>query len=197
MCDGVKDCSSGADEMNCNETCGEYHFKCRSNGRCITDRFVCDNDADCSDGSDEDPAMCRTVRKCTDEEFACKNGKCIPKKWQCDFDDDCGDKSDEPADCAAKQARDGCPTNWWKCEKNYRCVPEWARCNGQVDCRGGDTSDELPANCPSCSKGQFQCKDNKRCIPMRWMCDGAPDCSDRSGMGAFCKNAIAFRRIGA
>lgn len=37
--------------------CGEDKFKCK-NGRCILNRWKCDQENDCSDGSDEDPELC-------------------------------------------------------------------------------------------------------------------------------------------
>jgi hypothetical protein len=48
---------------------------------------------------------------------------------------------------------------------NYqcRCIPNWARCNGQIDCRGSkpgetDASDEAPANCLACNPiGEITC----------------------------------------
>ena len=40
-----------------NHTCSENEFVCQ-NGRCLRERWVCDLDNDCGDGSDEDPNMC-------------------------------------------------------------------------------------------------------------------------------------------
>ena len=71
-----------------------------------------------------------------------------------------------------------CQAGWWKCETNYRCIPDWQRCDGRDDCR--DNSDEKEENCPTCHPtGDWQCK-NKRCIPKRWLCDFDNDCDDES-----------------
>lgn len=34
-------------------TCDESHFKCLSDGECVPDVWVCDDEEDCEDGSDE------------------------------------------------------------------------------------------------------------------------------------------------
>lgn len=50
------------------------------------------------------------------------------------FKDDCGDGSDEPKPECDKVE---CPRGWSRCLNSYRCVPDWAFCNGQDDCRDG------------------------------------------------------------
>ena len=34
-------------------TCDDSHFQCLSDGECIPDQWVCDDEEDCEDGSDE------------------------------------------------------------------------------------------------------------------------------------------------
>ncbi|XP_066985425.1 suppressor of tumorigenicity 14 protein homolog [Macrobrachium rosenbergii] len=57
VCDGVYDCTTGYDELDCGVTpqlqeCFEGYFQC-ANGLCIPDFLVCDGVYDCVTGSDE------------------------------------------------------------------------------------------------------------------------------------------------
>ncbi|CAG4979463.1 unnamed protein product [Parnassius apollo] len=76
-------------------TCTSSEFRCKT-GRCIPMSWRCDNEKDCSDGSDEEPGTCMSQRSsCPEHKFVCTSGHCIPAAWHCDDAADCPDGSDE------------------------------------------------------------------------------------------------------
>lgn len=54
QCNGEYNCEDLSDELQCNVTCAENHFKCHNPPFCIQKEWRCDQDADCADGSDEE-----------------------------------------------------------------------------------------------------------------------------------------------
>ncbi|XP_078313590.1 uncharacterized protein LOC111130469 isoform X3 [Crassostrea virginica] len=74
-------------------TCSNRDFQC-SSGQCIDIRRRCDGVPDCSDGSDEDRAICAVPTLCPEGYFRCADSSCVPGR-RCDGRMDCRDNSDE------------------------------------------------------------------------------------------------------
>ncbi|XP_019629860.1 PREDICTED: SCO-spondin-like [Branchiostoma belcheri] len=148
-------------------TCAENQFQCE-NARCIPIGWVCDNENDCGDDSDEvdcGPPVCE------DNEFTCADGRCIPIQFLCDGDYDCGfdDHSDETG-CEST-----CATPFEFYCQDGECLPLTHRCDGHDDC--GDMSDEVGCSKEVCYQDQFLCP-NGTCIDPHKLCDGVNDCEN-------------------
>ncbi|XP_046548454.1 sortilin-related receptor-like [Haliotis rubra] len=169
MCEpGEVDNQGGICTHNSTTTCAADRFKCR-NSRCIPLTWQCDNDNDCSDGSDEVDCPYAT---CPENSFQCTNGRCIPEKWRCDFDNDCGDSSDERS-CH----HTNCSANKFQCQNN-RCIPKTWVCDNDNDCH--DNSDEV--NCTTmapCRSWEKKCGSGE-CVSSQAYCNGIFDCQDHS-----------------
>jgi len=76
LCDGVKDCSDGVDEMIC--------IPCTDGVGLYSALQHCDGKKQCADGSDEDSC-----------DFTCNDGTHVPLTKICDGVNDCTDASDE------------------------------------------------------------------------------------------------------
>ena len=117
-------------------------FKCTS-GESIVPTWVCDGEADCSDGSDE--GSC----------FSCGSGEVFPPSYRCDFYLDCADGSDEA----------GC--------EGFRCgsgevIPEFLECDLNVDCEdGSDEADCEVFVCDGTAESihpHWQCDGQEDCL---------------------------------
>eukprot|EP00794_Sanderia_malayensis_P017393 gene17393-19134_t len=164
------------DNVSCIASGTEKEFQCEANmfkcadGNCIRERWRCDGDADCKDGSDETEQTCKSVT-CDPSSFLCGTNRCIPSSWRCDRESDCDDASDEK-NCTQKHRN--CTALQFACA-NDKCIQKRWHCDGDNDC--GDWSDEVSCGNRTCAENQFAC-DNSRCISKTWRCDGEADCPD-------------------
>lgn len=107
----------------------------------MSSSFVCDDEADCDDGSDE--ASCPPIT-CSATSFQCNNTVCVPRLWACDGDADCPDGSDEwPQSCGTVRpdtaATHQCSSLEFRCGSG-ECIHGSWKCDGGADCL--DRSDE-------------------------------------------------------
>ncbi|XP_072401756.1 very low-density lipoprotein receptor-like isoform X2 [Diabrotica undecimpunctata] len=169
--------SSGNSDFNFEQdadiSCSLKQFQC-ADKKCIPIFFLCDEERDCEDGSDEDPKECKSNVTCSKDQFKCNSGKCIPSIWQCDNEKDCNDGSDEDEQICQKKV---CNLDEFTCRSvPGECVPLTWMCDDNPDCSDG--SDEKSCN-ETCRSDEFTCK-NGKCIQKRWVCDLDNDCGDNS-----------------
>ncbi|KAG5268284.1 hypothetical protein AALO_G00210820 [Alosa alosa] len=150
--------------------CLESEFQC-AGGRCVPSLWVCDNEDDCGDGSDE---VCPST--CPPGQFRCPGGRCLPQALRCDGQPDCADQSDEEF-CAPPTPRPLCSPGEFQCESGW-CLPSSRVCDGRLDCGFADDSDEKDCG-EVCRDGEFRCSGG-RCVSYLHRCDGHDDCGDFS-----------------
>ncbi|CAH8592428.1 unnamed protein product [Dicrocoelium dendriticum] len=166
VCDGIPQCSDGADERQCAESCRPPNIACPS-GECITPAMRCDGRRDCADNFDEQGCS----PACSSLQFTCRSGECVASGSRCNGRRDCVDGSDEWG-CSRE-----CPPPNFQCPSG-ECVPPEKRCDGQQDCQDG--FDEQNCYIPvGCNPDQYACASGE-CVSIFLRCNGRPDCRDGS-----------------
>ncbi|XP_072306545.1 SCO-spondin [Eucyclogobius newberryi] len=154
-------------------SCEPGEFTCVG-GRCIPADWLCDNEDDCGDGSDE---ICPST--CAPQQFRCSHslsGPCLDVALRCDGRPDCADQSDEEF-CGPATPLPLCPPGGFQCA-NGKCLLASHVCDGYLDCGFADSSDEQDCGVV-CDEREFLCAGG-RCILYIHRCDGHDDCGDLS-----------------
>ncbi|CAG0879500.1 unnamed protein product [Darwinula stevensoni] len=185
-----------------NGSCSQDQFRCHS-GRCIPQRWVCDNRKDCDDAEDEkqncqrllyhgyDPLT--TVPRMPHEPNclllfsappSCEPGEfiCGRHEWNHSYCLPTYKRCDKVKDCVDGSDEQDCTYRSCfhddvKCGSEL-CVPSSKKCDGYFDCR--DKTDEDGCNITSCYLDQIRCKTTDRCVNRDQRCDHKNDCDDNS-----------------
>ncbi|CAK8679040.1 unnamed protein product [Clavelina lepadiformis] len=191
VCDASRDCSNGADEVDCLCPAGMFQCStceqggledCRSVFQCIDENLRCDFLTDCVTSKDEFDGHC-----IDDRGFDCGDGIFVSRDYLCDGLNDCPNGTDELScpDCLLPHKPYACEcyaSN--QCEGEGSCFGDMDICDGKADCIDG--SDEH--DCDSCSSpNSLHCACNqtgscegRRCYEEHLQCNGYADCVDGS-----------------
>jgi hypothetical protein len=164
VCDGVSDCTNGADEKGC---VAAPAFHCKSGGT-VDGSYRCDGYPDCSDGSDE---------------AGCPMNTC-PRPMAPDPGAACADATSTLKGCGLLPGgiMTGCldRTEYTACERECLAHGSCADLTAFLcTSSGGDTVQACLDGCSSQSDN-FPCTTGTDVVPGSYVCDDVPDCADGS-----------------
>ncbi|KAM8818088.1 LOW QUALITY PROTEIN: SCO-spondin-like [Rhynchonycteris naso] len=170
--------------------CEEGEAPCQESRHCVPQKWLCENQNDCGDGSDEEGVSSPV---CGSGRMSCSSGR-LPLALLCDEQDDCGDGTDEQG-CP-------CPQDSLACA-DRRCLPLALLCDGYSDCPNaadkesclgshwevgtcggvsGSTPNSETAEQLNCTSGEVSCNDSTF-VGTIHRCDGIWDCLDGADEG--------------
>ncbi|KAK3853000.1 hypothetical protein Pcinc_040437, partial [Petrolisthes cinctipes] len=177
FCDQKIECPGGEDEdeSKCFEGCEPGTVSCDFGTQCIPESQLCDNVADCQDGTDEQG--CTTVPpppSCSGDASGphlCQDGSTYA--CFCDQKIECpGGEDEDESKCF-----EGCEPGTVSCDFGTQCIPESQLCDNVADCQDG-TDEQGCTTVPRCEPGTVSCDFGTQCIPESQLCDNVADCQD-------------------
>uniref|UniRef100_H0VSR4 SCO-spondin n=1 Tax=Cavia porcellus TaxID=10141 RepID=H0VSR4_CAVPO len=163
----------GGDSPFCEELvpqCAEGEAQCQDSGHCVPHEWLCDNQDDCGDGSDEE-GKCLCLREAVSQEWLLELPFPLPRGQE-----GCSLTPVSMPGCATP----GCEQGQMSCRSGH-CVSLALLCDGQDNC--GDGTDEQGCLWQvSCIPGELSCLDGS-CVGAFQLCDGVWDCPDGADEG--------------
>lgn len=164
-CNRTIECPRGEDEADCGN-CHFDQFEC-ANSKCIPKRWLCDQNDDCGDKSDEQNCSNSSVayvprQQCHEHMFDCLDGGCVEQSVVCNGHPDCRNERDESDMCKVPCTNSVCAHNCrsspygptCSCRDGYILAGDRKACYDIDECRVLRPCSQKCVNTP----GSFRCE---------------------------------------